>query len=57
MTQQQIMLNKHHSQKTNQDHTMVGSEAKNPLPTTIHKIDAMDMIGLSWIMEEDFATC
>ncbi|MDH3657912.1 MAG: hypothetical protein OEM77_07225 [Nitrosopumilus sp.] len=45
---QQIMLNTY-SQKTNQDHAIVGSEAKNPLPVMVHRINAMDLMGLSWI--------
>ena len=54
---QQIMLNTH-SQKTNQDdgHTLVGSGAKNPLPTTMHGIRAMDMMGLSWIFTDEIFT-
>ena len=49
---QQIMLNTH-SQKTNQDHILVGSEAKNPLPSTTHETNAMDVLGLSWIFIEN----
>ena len=51
---QQIMLNTH-SQKTNQDddHAMVGSGAKNPLPTAMHGIRATDMMGLSWIFTDE----
>ena len=48
---QQIMLNTH-SQKTNQDHILVGSEAKNPLPTKMHETMAMDIVGLSWIFAD-----
>jgi len=42
------MLNTY-SQKTNQDHAKVGSEAENPLPAKVHGINAMDLMGLSWI--------
>ena len=49
---QQIMLNTH-SQKTNQDHILVGSEAKNPLPSNVHGINAIDLMGLSWIFIEN----
>ena len=45
---QQIMLNTH-SQKTNQDHAIVGSEDENPLPAMVYGINAMDLMGLSWI--------
>ena len=46
------MLNTH-SQKTNQDHTVVGSETKNPLPTFIMpETSAMDLMGLSWIFAD-----
>jgi len=59
MTQQQIMLNRHCSQKIIQDHALVGSEVKNPLPTHMHGICAKDLIGLSWIFtkEDDFDIC
>ena len=48
---QQIMLNTH-SQKTNQDHILVGSEAKNSLPTKMYETMAMDIVGLSWIFTD-----
>ena len=37
-------------QKSNQLPTVVGSEAKNPLP-----INASDMIGLTWVFEDEFS--
>ena len=49
---QQIMLNKHHSQKTNVS-SLVGGGFQNPLPSTVHEISAMDFIGLSWILTDD----
>ena len=49
---QQLLLNRN-SQKTNQDHTVVGSGAKNPLPTKMHDIMALDMMGLSWIFADE----
>ena len=48
---QQIMLNTY-SQKTNQDHAMVGSEAENPLSAMVDGINAMDLMGLSWIFAD-----
>ncbi|MFB5647199.1 MAG: hypothetical protein ACE5RO_03545 [Candidatus Nitrosomaritimum yanchengensis] len=36
-------------QKPNQS-SLAGSEAKNPLPTSV---SAMDMIGLSWLFFEE----
>ena len=32
---------------------MAGSEAKNPLPARMDGMNAMDMMGLSWIFTED----
>ena len=53
LMQQQIMLNKNHSEKTVQDHVMVGRGAKNPsLPTPMQEINAMDLMGLSWILTD-----
>ena len=43
---QQIMLNTH-SQNSSQDHTLVGSEAKNLLPTKGYAAIAMSMTELS----------
>jgi len=42
-----------HSQKINQDHAMAGSEAENPLPATVPRINAMDFLGLSCIFAEE----
>jgi len=54
---QQIMLNRH-AQKTDQS-DMVGSDAKNVLPTIMTEITGMDLIGLSWIFakEDDSESC
>ena len=41
------MLNTH-SQNPSQDHTLVGSEVKNPLPIKVHTIMGMSMAELSW---------
>jgi len=49
---QQIILTRH-SQKINQDNTMAGSEAENPLPATVPGINAMDFLGLSWVLAEE----
>jgi len=49
---QQIMLNRHYSQKTDVS-SSVGSGVQNPLPTKVHEISAMDFIGLSWILTDD----
>lgn len=49
----QIILNTH-SQKTDQKYTMVGNEAKNPLPTIANEINAMDLVGLSWIFTKEY---
>ena len=48
---QQIMLNRH-SQKTIQDHLLVGREFLIPLPTRMHDVMAMDIVGLSWILND-----
>jgi len=48
---QQIMLNRR-AQKTDQSY-MVGSDAKNALPTNKLGITGADLIGLSWIFTED----
>ena len=49
---QQIMLNKHYSQKTDVS-SQVGSGVQHPLPTEVHEISAMDFMGLSWIPTDD----
>jgi len=48
---QQIMLNRH-SQKTIQDHLRVGRGIRNSLPTRMHDVMAMDILGLSWILND-----
>ena len=55
------MLNTH-SQNTSQDHTLVGSEVKNPLPTKVNTVMVMNMIELSWfftdeLFDETFLGC
>ena len=52
---QQVMVNNKYVQKPDQLYrpVMVGSEAKNPLPTNMSGIDVMDLIGLSWIFAYD----
>ncbi|MDH3657892.1 MAG: hypothetical protein OEM77_07125 [Nitrosopumilus sp.] len=53
---QQILLDKHDQKMPQPD--MVGSDAKNALPTTLLEINTMDLMGLSWIFaEEDYETC
>jgi len=49
------MLNRH-SQKPSQDRTWVGSEAKNPLPARVPGINAMDFLGLSWIIVDNVSS-
>ena len=49
---QQIILNIH-NQKTDQVDIVVGNECSNTLPTTICEIDAMDLLGLSWLLVDD----
>lgn len=49
---QQIMLNKHYSQKTYVS-SPVGSGVQNPLPSKVHEISAMDFMELSWILTDD----
>lgn len=49
---QQIILNTN-SQKINQAAALVGSEAKNPLPTILHKIDVMENNRLHWIFTNE----
>ena len=45
---QQIVLNKkYESENASQTSCLVGSDAKNALPT------AMDIAGLSWILKDD----
>ena len=48
---QQIMLNRHYSQKTDVS-SPVESGVQNPLPSKVHEISAMDFIGLSWILTD-----
>ena len=53
----QVMVNVH-VKKTNMPSSIVGSEAKNSLPTIANEFDATDLIGLSWIfLEDDFKIC
>jgi len=49
---QQIMLNKHYSQKTDVS-SSVGGGIQNPSPSTVHEISAMDFMGLSWMLTDD----
>jgi len=49
---QQIMLNKHYSQKTDVS-SSVGGGIQNPPPSTVHEISAMDFMVLSWILTDD----
>ena len=46
------MLNTH-SQKRSQDHTLVGSEAKNLLPTKVYIAMAMSMTELSGLYDNE----
>lgn len=48
---QQIMLNRHYSQKTDVS-SPVESGVQNPLPSKVHEISAMDFIGLSQILTD-----
>ena len=53
----QVMVSVH-VKKTNMLSGIVGNEAKNPLPSNVYEISAMDLTGLSWIfVEEDSAIC
>ena len=52
MTQQQILLNKHYSQKTDVS-SSVGGGIQNSPPSTVHEINTMDFMGLSWILTDD----
>ena len=57
--QQQVMVKKY-GQKPDLVYypAKVGSEAKKPLPATMHEINSMDMMGLSWVLlEDDSLTC
>ena len=43
-----------HNQTENQSVSLVGSDAKNTLPT---RFTALDMIGLSWVFKDEDFTC
>ena len=49
---QQIMLNRHYSQKTDVS-SQVGSGVQNPLPSAVPEISAMDFMGLSWMLTDE----
>ncbi len=49
---QQIILNMN-SQKIKQAAALVGSEAKNPLPTNMHEFNVMSMMRLPWIFTNE----
>ena len=49
---QQIMLTRN-SQKINQDRATAGSEAKSMHPYGLTEISPVDLMGLSWIFEDD----
>ena len=49
---QQIMLTRN-IQKINQDNAMVVSEAKSVHPYSLTEISPVDLMGLSWIFEDD----
>ena len=49
---QQIMLNRHYSQKTDVS-SPVGSGIQNHLSSKVHEINAMDFIGLSWMLTDE----
>ena len=55
MSQQQIVLNKHHhSQKDNPNPTLIeNNKSKDLLSTMMPGINAMDLIGLSWIFANE----
>ena len=50
----QVMVN-NYVQKPDQLSILVGSDAKNALPTS--SITAMDLMGLSWIFMEESSKC
>ena len=57
---QQIILHKKYAPEKTSKTYLVGSDAKNALPSSnIYGINAKDLMGLSWIFakEDDFDIC
>ena len=51
---QQVMVKKYVQKPDPPYHPVkVGSEAKNPLPTNIPRLEVMDLMGLSWIFADE----